>query len=737
MKKIYFLFFLVFGLNGYAQNPDDIVYIPDANFKARLLQASITYQIARDINGNFFKLDANNDGEIQINEAQLVYELYINSAGINSLLGIEEFLNIRVLYCEYNYLTSLNVSELSSLKGLYCKGNILTNLNVSNCLSLEILNCFDNYLTSLNVSGLINLQNLNCEDNQINDLNLSGCINLKRLNIEGNALTSLQFSELINLEYLYMAYNDFVYLDLSQNPKLFWLDAENNNLHTVILKNGNLNWGAIFLNYNENIQYVCADTWVIDFIQNSLSFHNIVCNVNSYCSFTPGGTFYTVQGNTRFDSNNNGCGVDDFNTANVKFIVSSGTATGNFISNQTGSYSIPVQAGNHTITPVLENPNYFTVSPTSTTVSFPSATSPYIQDFCITANGIKNDLEITIIPIEVARPGFDATYKIIYKNKGNQVSNGSLNFTFEDTIMDLVSVIPVNTSSANNSLSWNFSNLNPFETREIDLVFNINSPMATPAVNGGDVLVYTATIVGATDETPNDNTFTLNQTVVNSYDPNDKTCLEGATITPSMVGQYVHYVIRFENTGTYPAQNIVVADVIDSTKFDISTLIPQRSSHDFYTRIKGNKVEFIFENINLPFDDANNDGYVAFKIKTKSNLVLGNTFTNKANIYFDYNFPIITNTASTTVTALNTNDFDFGNYFTVYPNPVKEVLNFEVNKEIGVKSISVYNTLGQIVMAITNVDNLKDIDVSNLTAGSYFVKIYTDKGSSSSKFIKQ
>ena len=87
--------------------------------------------------------------------------------------------------------------------------------------------------------------------------------------------------------------------------------------------------------------------------------------------------------------------------------------------------------------------------------------------------------------------------------------------------------------------------------------------------------------------------------------------------------------------------------------------------------------------------------------------------------------------------VLNTNDFDFGTYFTLYPNPAKDVLNFEVKNEIGVKSVSVYNTLGQIVMAITNVDNLKSIDVSSLTAGSYFVKVYTDKGSSSSKFIKQ
>ncbi len=48
-----------------------------------------------------------------------------------------------------------------------------------------------------------------------------------------------------------------------------------------------------------------------------------------------------------------------------------------------------------------------------------------------------------------------------------------------------------------------------------------------------------------------------------------------------------------------------------------------------------NKVEFIFENINLPFDDATNDGYVAFKIQTNPSLVVGDSFSNTASIYFD------------------------------------------------------------------------------------------------------
>lgn len=59
-----------------------------------------------------------------------------------------------------------------------------------------------------------------------------------------------------------------------------------------------------------------------------------------------------------------------------------------------------------------------------------------------------------------------------------------------------------------------------------------------------------------------------------------------------------------------------------------------------FVGIKENNVEFVFENINLPFDNAANDGYVSFKVKTRPTLVGGDLFSNTANIYFDYNYPI-------------------------------------------------------------------------------------------------
>ena len=482
------------------------------------------------------------------------------------------------------------------------------------------------------------------------------------------------------------------------------------------MKNGIGNY-AISFSGNPTLKYICVDEKELSGIQKQATDYGYSnCVVNSYCSFVPEGTFYTIQGNQKLDANKNGCDIYDIIMPNLKCTITNGTTTGSLISDASGNYSIPVQAGTHTITPKLENPTYFTVSPTSVNVTFPTQTSPFVQNFCITPNGVRPDLEVTLLPLQPARPGFDAKYKLVYKNKGNTIQSGSVNLNFTDAVLDLVVANPVASIQTNNNLSWNFTALQPFETREITFTMNVNSPMETPAVNNGDILACTATITSsATDETPTDNTFTFNQTVVGSYDPNDKTCLEGSVITPNLIGQYVHYTIRFENTGTFAAENVVVKDMIDLTKFDISTLVPTSASHSYTTRISdGNKVEFIFENINLPFDDANNDGYIAFKIKTKPTLVVNDSFSNEASIFFDYNFPIVTNKATSTFKTLGSSDFDFDRYFTVYPNPVKDILNITTKENINTQSMQVYNMVGQLVLVVTNADKIATIDVSSL-----------------------
>ncbi len=701
MKKIYFLLTaLCFFTSVNAQ----IINFPDANFKAKLLTTNCA---SFDIYGNYTDdVDTNNDGEIQVSEAIAVTGLKLDNASISNLSGIDNFVNVIYLSFNNNAVSSVNLSSLTLLKDLTCSYNQLTNLDLS-------------------FIGLLHF--LDCSHNSITNIILPPCYD-EGLNVSYNLLNTIEIN---TLDYTIFQF------DCRNNPNLTELIIKDAAIETIY---DNQFRSPLLLSNCPNLQYVCARQDHIQSVQSILNTNgNTNCHINTYCSFTPGGTYYTIQGNSKIDNNNNGCDLSDSAYPNLKFNITNGTNTGSLISDITGNYTIPVQAGTHTITPVFENPSYFATSPSTATVTFPTQASPFLQNFCVTTNGVHPDLEVTLLPIIGARPGFDAKYKIIYKNKGNTTQSGTVNLTYDDSVIDLVVANPATTSQSINNLSWDFTNLLPFETREILVTLNVNSPLETPAVNNGYVLNYTAAITSvATDDLPNDNTFAYNQTVVNSFDPNDISCLEGATVTTAKVGDYVHYMIRFENKGTANAQNIVVKSLVDLAKYDINSIVPIKGSHSFVTNItSGNKAEFIFENINLPFDDANNDGNISFKIKIKSTLAAGDTFSKNASIYFDYNFPIVTNTATTTIQTLGIKDFEFSSYFSLFPNPATTILNISSKADIEISSISIYNTLGQIVLVIPNAQNTKIIDVSDLKTETYFIKINSDKGTSNSKFIKE
>lgn len=160
-------------------------------------------------------------------------------------------------------------------------------------------------------------------------------------------------------------------------------------------------------------------------------------------------------------------------------------------------------------------------------------------------------------------------------------------------------------------------------------------------------------------------------------------------------------------------------------------------SHPYVLRTVGSRAEFIFENINLPFDDANNDGYVAFKIKTAPDLVLGDSFSNAANIFFDFNLPIATEPTVTTVSLLNTTDFASSDDFRIYPNPAGEILNIQPTGDTKPQSVAIYNALGQLVMMANATQQTKAIDVSALHSGNYFIRIQSEEGVSHIQFLKQ
>jgi len=419
-----------------------------------------------------------------------------------------------------------------------------------------------------------------------------------------------------------------------------------------------------------------------------------------------------------------------------KFAIQSDSEMFHVISNYNGKFVVPLDTGSYSIRPILADPSQFEVTPNSIEIESPIDVADNNILFCINPKNNISDIAVSLIPLDDAMPGFNASYRVVIRNKGNQRLSERLNLNFQNSILDVVSTSP-QAEIIGNNIHWNFTDLLPYESFSYLVEFNINSPMETPAVNAGDILSFTANVLQIDNElNASDNIMRINQTVINSFDPNYKTCLEGEFLEEALIGEYVHYKIRFENTGTADAVNIRVTDDIDESRFDISTLEVVDASHSVQTTIIRNKVAFEFNEIYLPFEDALNDGYLVFKIKTLDNLTLGMQLENQAKIYFDFNSPIITNTATSTFDNMSdTQILANALNLDLRPNPVHSVLNISSDEYFS--KLAVYDLQGkqQNEFEFSSLRNYETIDLSGLDSGIYLVNIISASGTRSSKKI--
>lgn len=764
-------------------NPD-IINIIDANFKYQLVSSQNTSSFL-DTSGNLlFTVDNNGDGEIQISEALQVAEIGINNNNLVTLEGLNSFINLKKININGCYnITELNLNGLNHLNELWitngllsnlvlsnlpnlikigCNNNRITNLDLHQLTSLKEISCQENFINNLNLNGLIQLESLNCSSNSLSNINLIGLNTLLVLTCEGNNISALDLSENTNLRILKCGANPISSIDLTNNLNLVQFSCSNSDLQTLdvsflhnlnllkIYQNSHLsnlnlkNGVSYYANFSgnlqifgdNNLQFVCCDFFNVDTVSNAFNGYAIVPNfvVNSYCSFTPGGNYNTITGSMIFDSNNNGCDINDLPQPNIRININDGVNTGATFTNNQGTFNFYTQTGSFVLTPDTENPTWFTFSPPTATISFAdNNNTTTTQNFCIAANGVHNDVEVVVEPIMFARPGFDAVYKIVYKNKGNQTLSGDVNFIYDDSILDFVLATLLPTSQSTGVLNWSYTNLMPFENRSFYVTLHVNAPTDTPPVNIGDVLSFNASITPmVTDENPLDNSFTYNQTVVGSFDPNNITCLEGAIVPTSNIGNYLHYGVNFENTGTDSAENIVVKVVVDTAKYDINSLQMLNTSHPAYSRITGNIVEFIFKNIML---DTGGHGNVLFKIKSLSTLAAGDMVSKRADIYFDYNAPVNTGMANTTFQSLNNGQFVLDSSIMVSPNPTSSLIT--INGTSNIKSVEVYDVQGRLLEDQLVDDTKTTINISDKTNGIYFLKITTEKGSKIEKIVKE
>ena len=110
-------------------------------------------------------------------------------------------------------------------------------------------------------------------------------------------------------------------------------------------------------------------------------------------------------------------------------------------------------------------------------------------------------------------------------------------------------------------------------------------------------------------------------------------------------------MVHFQNTGTYYAQNVVVKTRLDAN-LDWATLRPQYGSAPASVTIDPTGIlTYTFSNIHLPWQSMSDDGsqgMFTFTVHMRHGLPAGTTFSNKADIYFDFNAPVATNSTMNT-----------------------------------------------------------------------------------------
>ncbi|MEZ4966855.1 MAG: hypothetical protein R2791_16545 [Saprospiraceae bacterium] len=175
-----------------------------------------------------------------------------------------------------------------------------------------------------------------------------------------------------------------------------------------------------------------------------------------------------------------------------------------------------------------------------------------------------------------------------------------------------------------------------------------------------------------------------------SFDPNDKQGFPQGYSAEHFIdpGQEIEYLIRFQNTGTDTAFTVVIIDTL-SAWLDPASLRPGASSHPYTWNLSGQGViRFSFENILLPDSNVNeaaSHGFVGFRIAQRSGVPIGAQIFNKADIYFDFNEPVVTNETWHTVgvkSSVGTHGpHEKGRQplVTVAPNPMAETALFELN----------------------------------------------------------
>jgi uncharacterized repeat protein (TIGR01451 family) len=406
-------------------------------------------------------------------------------------------------------------------------------------------------------------------------------------------------------------------------------------------------------------------------------------------------------------------------------------------SNAGGGYSANLPLGSYTIAQVSTQfeehcanaPQPFNIigTPAAVSVNFPDSSLVPLDVGVTMASG-------------AARPGFQVQYGVHVRNQ-TPTNSGStqLVMTF-DPAVTYVSAFPTPTSVVGNVITWNQSQLNAWQLRQYGVMLQVPPDIGLL----GTVLNASATITTAnTDAAPANNTFAHAVTITGAYDPNDKLAVTSSQYSDAVyylgTDEWIDYTIRFQNTGTDTAFNIVITDTLPPT-LDPATLVIGAGSRPFTWELRDQGVlKFYFINIQLPDSNVNepaSHGFASFRIRPRLPLLPGTMIENIANIYFDFNPPVITEPSVLTAEFSTGVDQQEGSAISLAPVPASDELI--VSSGDALANVRILAADGREVMRMSARSTRVRIDLNGLKSGAYLLLAELENGTMArERFIKQ
>ncbi|MBP7166608.1 MAG: T9SS type A sorting domain-containing protein [Bacteroidia bacterium] len=458
---------------------------------------------------------------------------------------------------------------------------------------------------------------------------------------------------------------------------------------------------------------------------------------NDYWIVKLTGKYNLILGKLFADINSNGIQDSGELPMAAQMITEQSTSRFTF-TDENGYYRLSVlDTGNFTVS--AQSINWYNPSPVSQLATFNgNQQADSLNDFAFQPQGVYEDVCVTITPLGNFRSGFNSSYMISYGNYGTStVSNPVLyfypysNVTFQSATLTPSQITP-------DSVLWNLPALTPFQTGSIIITVNVDLglPIGTLINSRAHIEPY------LTDDNPSCNNSNWEVYTTGSIDPNDIIVSEDTlTTTQVSTAPWLEYIIRFQNTGNDTAFTVKILNPIDTNKLDISSIEFVNASHPVninwinYQR----NMEFKFDNILLPDSNINeplSHGFVRYRIQPKTTLNAGDSITNFAAIYFDFNEPVITNTAKTIIvlpTGLPGTNPSPGKLL-VFPNPAENSISISgIQLENGKAQLRLMDIYGKLILEKTIAETTANLETNQLAKGVYLIQ----SGGSRATFVKQ